>query len=360
MFDPWDELETLQNGRWISFLCARELETIRDSCIREHGKGHAVECSDCWTRLLNRLRDRYLNSPIKEWFSGRRAFLQELDDLFTKARPYEVDFKAIEQRIADEKKEWYRDKVRNLGLHSATKSPTEARTLQHKLNDREIPTEQLASEVRECLGVDVQLHEEVFNAFRKQVTATQTPSVRAHAYIDALFQPERDPAGAARSQKYIDMIADGKPVAEVISAMVRDRQSSKGELDQKQKLRKKLEELRRAKAAHELTKAKRDQARQEKARAAMTPDAADGLPPCSVCNKAVDAQKFLACPLCQLLADHHKALSEPTLFCSETCHGEGYVSFLSRNMQLNADHILHRTRMRRHHTSVRQGRTAYA
>ncbi len=328
MLDPWDELETLQKGRQASLTCGRDLESIRDLCTREHGKSHVVECPECWTRLINRLRDRYLNSAIKEWFSGRRAFLQELDDLFAKARQHEVDFKTIEGRIANEKKEWFRDKVCNLGLPSATRSPAEARALQHKLNDRDIPTSRLVLELRESLGADA---EEMPTAFLNSVKAAQSPSARAHAYIDALFQPERDPAGAAKSQKYIDMIADGKPVSEVVSVMVRDRQSAKGDLDQKQKLQNKLEELRRARTAHELDKNKRDQMRQEKARAALK-NTADTLPPCSVCDKTIDAQKFLACPLCQLLGDHYKVLDKPTLFCSETCHEKDYVSFPAYSM----------------------------
>lgn len=358
MVDPWDEIETLQKGHRDSVACTKDLENIKASCIREHGKSHVVECPECWTRLTNRLRDRYLNSAIKEWFSGRRAFLQELDDLFAKARQHEVDFKVIEQRIADEKKEWFRDKVRNLNLHSAAKSSTEARTLQRKLNDRDIPADQLIPELRECLGVGAEFYEEVSGVFLNQVKAGQPPAARVHAYIEALFQPERDPDGAAKSQKYIAMITDGKPVADVINTIVRDRQSAKGDLEQKQRLQKKLEELRRARAAHELDKNKRDQVRQEKARAAMK-DAADTPPPCSVCNKVVDARKFLACPLCQLLADHYKVLDEPILFCSETCYEEGYVRFPAQLMQLNTNDALYRTHTFRHHTSVRRAATAW-
>ncbi|KAI1160192.1 hypothetical protein F5B18DRAFT_633582 [Nemania serpens] len=335
MLDPWDELETLQKGRRDLSMCTQDLQNIRSPCIQEHGKNHVVECAECWTRLVNRMRDRYLNSAIKEWFSGRRAFLQELDDLFAKAQQHEVDFKTIEQRIADEKKEWLRDKVRNLGLHSATRSPAEARTLQQKLNDRDIPADQLVHELRECLGVDAERYDEVFNTFLKQVKAAQPPTARVHAYIEALFQPGLDPAGAAKSQKYIDMITTGKPIAEVINAMVRDRQSAKGDLEQKQALQKKLEELRRARAAHELDKNKRDQMRQQKARAAMR-NVEDNLPPCSVCNKTVNARKFLACPVCQLLADNYKILDEPTLFCSETCHEEGYDSHVKTSHECSS------------------------
>jgi hypothetical protein len=326
MFDPWDELETLIKGRWITLSCAQELKIIRDTCIGEHGKTHPVQCPECWTRLLNRLRDRYLNSSIKEWLSGRRAFLQELDGLFTKAHSHEVDLKTIEKRIADEKEVWFRDKVRNLGLQTATKSPTDARTLQQILDDRDIPSDQLVCELRKWLGADTQLAEEMFNAFSKQNKEAKSPTAKAQAWINALFQPQRDPAGAAKAQKYIDMLKEGKPVADVIGAMVRDRQSYKVDPDQKRNLENKLEELRRAKAAHDLAKDKREEARQEKARAAMALVDAYNLPPCTVCNKAVGAEKYMACPLCQLPSNLHKGLQDSTVFCSEICHNEGYVS----------------------------------
>ncbi|KAI1362420.1 hypothetical protein F5Y08DRAFT_273840 [Xylaria arbuscula] len=318
MLDPWDELETLQKGRRDTLICTHDLESIKESCVREHGKNHVVECPDCWTRLINRVRDRYLNSAIKEWFSGRRAFLQELDDLFSKAGQKEVDFKTIEDRIVSEKQEWFRDKVCNLSLHPATKSSSETRTLQQKLSDRDIPTSRLVSDLRESLAANI---DDVFKIFLNSVKAAQSPSSRAHAYIEALFQPERDPVGAAKSQKYIDLIRDGKPASEVINVMLRDRQSAKGDSEQKQILQKKLEELRRAKAAHELDKNKRDQLRQEKARAAATNgNGVEITTPCSVCGATINPQKFLACPLCQLLSDHYKVLDRPTLFCSETCY----------------------------------------
>jgi hypothetical protein len=334
MLDPWDELETLRKGRFASHACMQDINTTKDTCKRQHGKNHPVECQECWTVLIDHLRDRYLNSPLKEWFSGRRVFLQELDDLFAKARQREVDFKTIEQRITDEKKEWFRDKARNLGLHLAAKSPAEARVIQQKINDREIASDQLLSEIRACLGMDDDSYEELYAAFLEQVKPNQTPAGRNKAYTEALFQPQRDPEGAAKFQKYIDMIAGGKPVGEVIATMSRDRQSSKVDVEQKQRLQKSLEEFKRAKAAHELDKAKRDQARQTKAQAALAAQTeAHHLPPCSLCKKAVNPQNIFACSMCQILVDLFKVLEKPTLFCSEACRDNGHVSFSYKHLE---------------------------
>ncbi|KAI1445247.1 hypothetical protein F5Y02DRAFT_135136 [Annulohypoxylon stygium] len=320
MLEPWDEVIALQRERQ---LCADDVQAIKASCVKDHNKKHPLECPDCWTRLLNRIRDRYLNSASKEWFSGRRPFLLELDTMFSKAHNSEVDLKTIEQRILDEKKEWYRDKVKNLGLQHATKSPSEERTLQQRIGDRSVTADQLASELREAFSDGPVQNKQAFDEFIDRLRLASSPQARSEAYVDIFFQPSHDTSGAAKSQKYIDMVRNGTPIADAIGAMIRDRHSAKGEQDQKQALHQKLEELKRAKAAHELDKARRDKARQDRARAAA-PSGQHDLPPCSACSKIPNAQDFIICPLCQVLGDYYHLRIEPTLFCSQECENERY------------------------------------
>ncbi|KAI2463582.1 hypothetical protein F4781DRAFT_416117 [Annulohypoxylon bovei var. microspora] len=329
MLEPWDEVIALQKERQ---LCADDVQIIKTSCIKDHDKKHPLGCPDCWTRLLNRIRDRYLNSASKEWFSGRRPFLLELDTMFSKAHNSGVDLKTIEQRILDEKKEWYRDKVKNLGLQHAAKSPSEERALQQRISDRSVTTDQLASELREAFSDGAVQNQQAFNGFIERLRLANSPQARNDAYVDIFFQPDHDSSGAAKSQKYIDMVRNGTPIADAISAMIRDRHSAKGDQDQKQALQKKLEELKRAKAAHELDKARRDKARQDKARAAAPSNGQHDLPSCSVCSKIPDAQDFIMCPLCQILGDYYDLRIEPVLFCSQECEDERY------NLHVEATH----------------------
>ncbi|KAI0008655.1 hypothetical protein F4779DRAFT_586208 [Xylariaceae sp. FL0662B] len=332
MLEPWDEVLTLQRERQ---LCADDVQNIKTSCAIDHGKRHPVECSECWTRLINRMRDRYLNSATKEWFSGRRPFLLELDTMFSKAHDhgFDVDFKTIEQRILAEKKEWYRDKLRNLGLQGATKSASEARILQQRINDRSITTDELASHLREAFSDGAIQNEEAFNGFLERLKLADSPKSRYDAYIDIFFQPDHDPTNAARSRKYIEMVRNGIPIADAMNSMLRDRQSAKGDQDRKQRLQEKHEELKRAKAAHEVSKAKKDQDRLEKARAAAEAASANAkynLPECLVCSKSPDPQDFIICPLCQMLGDYYGLENEqPAIFCSRECHDEGYESHVN-------------------------------
>ncbi|OTB07305.1 hypothetical protein M426DRAFT_248808 [Hypoxylon sp. CI-4A] len=325
MLEPWDEVIALQKERQ---LCADDVQAIRLSCIKDHDKKHPIECPDCWTRLLNRIRDRYLNSASKEWFSGRRPFLLELDTMFSKAHTNHVDFQIIEQRILDEKKEWYRDKMKNLGLQHAARSQSEERALQQKINDRSTPVDQLASELRKAFG-DGAVQNQAFDSFIDRLKLANSPQARSDAYVDVFFQPSHDPSGAAKSQKYIDMVRNGTPMSDTISAMIRDRHSARGDQEQKQALHKKLEELRRAKAAHELDKARRDKARQDKSRAAAASDAQQNLPPCLVCSKTPNPQSFVICPPCQILKEYYGLRVKPAIFCSQECEEERYESHVN-------------------------------
>ncbi|XXH05822.1 hypothetical protein Hte_012260 [Hypoxylon texense] len=323
MLEPWDEVISLQRERQ---LCADDVQAIQASCVKDHGEAHSP---DCWNRLVNRIRDRYLNSASKEWFSGRRPFLLELDTLFSKAHNREVDFKTIEQRILDEKREWYRDKIKALGLQHATKSPSEEQNLQQRLNDRTIPIDLLISELRGAFSDGAVQNEEAFNGFIERLKLASTPQARTDAYVEMFFQPSHDPSGAARAQKYIDMVRNSVPVSDVINSMVRDRHAVERDQNEKQalhrQLEEKLEELKRAKAAHELDKSKRDKARQDKARAAAAlTDGQPDLPPCSACSTVPDPQGFIICPLCQVLGDYYGLQVEPAIFCSQKCEDECY------------------------------------
>lgn len=328
MLEPWDEVISLQRERQ---LCADDVQAIQSSCLTDHGKKHPIECPDCWNRLVNRIRDRYLNSASKEWFSGRRPFLLELDTLFSKAHSREVDLKAIEQRILDEKREWYRDKVKVLGLQHATKSPSEEQVLQQRLNDRSIPTDQLISELRRAFSDGAVQNEEAFNGFIERLRLASTPQARVDAYVDIFFQPNHDPSGAAKSHKYIDMVRNAVPISDIINAIIRDRHAAERDRNEKQISHRqnveKLEELKRAKAAHELDKSKRDKARQDKARAAaaLADDQQHNLSPCLACSKIPDPQDFIICPLCQILGELFHLRIKPAIFCSEECENARYV-----------------------------------
>ncbi|KAK7972786.1 hypothetical protein PG996_007005 [Apiospora saccharicola] len=331
MLEPWDEVLTQEKERQS---CAVDVTAIQVACVADHNKLHVAECTECWPRLLNRMRDRYLNSATKEWFSGRRLFLQDLDTLFTQAHEYKTDLKTIEQRISDEKREWFRDKSKNLCFQSAVKSPAEAKSLQQKLNDRSIPIEELVPEFRCALGEDVSGNQKPLDDLLERLKTAKSPQSRAEAYVDIFFQPGKDTEGVAKSQKYIEMIRNGTPIADVIHIMLRDRQASKGNQEQKQALQKKLEELRRAKAAHEVDKAKKAKLKQEALSAAAVEDVAEDAHwneahECASGDHCTDLQKEdvdmdgdnRITVLCRECVEAFKVES---VFCSPQCYNDNF------------------------------------
>ena len=346
--EPWDELLNLRREQQS---CVADLDAIKAGCASRHGKPHVAQCTECWNLYLNRMRDRYLGSRRREWFTGRRQFLQELDIMFSKARGRALDFATIERRIYDEKAAWYRDRVSTLnGLPPA--SPSKTRLLQQKLNDAaDLPVEDLAAQLRGIVADgDAPPDQAALDGFIDRLKDAKSPQARSEVYIDTFFQPGHHDdsqggggGGGDTYKKYIEMTRQGAAIAEVVGAMLRDRQAAEEERKRRQGLQQKYEELKRARAAHELSLAKKQKARQDKAAAAVAAAAASSssasasasdqrdrpLPPCAACAEALDPQNFLACPLCQLLHEHYGLDGcAPVAYCSRKCYENDYVCLL--------------------------------
>ncbi|KAK5998844.1 hypothetical protein PT974_01228 [Cladobotryum mycophilum] len=103
--EHWSELIAARRQR---YFCAEQVEAIKHSCQTQCGKGHITECGSCYGKALERMRRRYSESEEREWFTERKAFLQELDGLFSDAKGYKRSVKSIEARIESEKEAWYR------------------------------------------------------------------------------------------------------------------------------------------------------------------------------------------------------------------------------------------------------------
>lgn len=369
--EPWTEVVALQRDQ---ARCAADIAAIKQACAKDHDKGHALECAQCWPRLVSRLRDLYFKPSSPEWFTGRRDFLQDLDNLFTKAQSSQnatLDLKPIDQRVRKEKEGWFRDKAADLGLLKATQSQGEARELQSKLSDRELPVEQLVSELRNTFPAarPDSSNETFFRQFLEQMGAAQSPKEQAGIYTEVVFKADQNSAESAKTEKYAKLINGGTPPGQALETLLRDRESSQGEQDDRRRLRNQLEELRRAKAAYQLAQSRRDKVRQEKARATAAAAAAASarkaptLPSCATCSGAVDPQSFEMCSICQVLSSCEAGVSEPVLWCSEQCRNQTFVSLLLPSaeelpMESHARLTWTRTLMFRPRTSVQGATTA--
>lgn len=229
----------------------------------------------------------------------------------------------LDQRIKAEKEDWCRDKLKSIGLISASDKPE---AVQRLLNDKEKPVEQVISELRMALGKDAGESQKAFEDFTNKLEAASSPEAKIDAYLETFFQINNDPENANRCRDYIDMVRAGKSMSDTISLMVRERQAQGNKKAEKQSLLRRKDELTRAKAANAAAVAKKAKAKQDRARAAAVAAQEYDLSPCVNCKKPVDPQSLSFCDLCVTLSGIY-GLSErsPTYFCSGECWEEGIV-----------------------------------
>lgn len=136
-------------------------------------------------------------------------------------------------------------------------------------------------------------------------------------------------------KKYFDMFNDGTPLGQVIDRILDDRKEATGAHAKIGQVKKRLEDLKRARAAYELQKTKKASISEHK-----VPEELYNLPACHNCGQMPKTRDFLTCPICMILVQ--KGVRErQTVWCSSECNTEGLVSvFLpSQDMRLNSTHV---------------------
>lgn len=345
MTEAWDDLAGFRAQR---SRCAADVAFLTSDCARDHPQHkHVLECRECYQKVVDRMRSRYLDPKdgvAREWFSGREALLKDLDELFAAARDYKVSLNEVDARLEEGRKQWYEQRLRA--------SPSIRKTLEELLNRRElfakigsddVPPEEIVAEVREALESAEALSRENstqdIERTLRRLMEIKTPEERTQVYKETFFQGRPDESVSAKTQMYLGRLQDGATMDEIVDRISVDRRSSIGALDQKEKHRQRVEELRRAKNAHELEKTKK--ARQDSNTRPQPPDEMYDQPPCYACKRELDLQDYTACPLCQVLVDNG-VRTKPTVYCSAAClsgpHGQvRFTKFLIPRRQPHAN-----------------------
>lgn len=322
MTEAWDDLVAFRAQR---SRCAADVAFLTSDCARDHPQHkHVLECRECYEKVVDRMRSRYLDPKdgvAREWFSGQEALLKDLEDLFAAAREYKVSLDEIDARLEEGRKQWYEQRVRA--------SPSIRKTLEELVNRKDVfakigasgaPSDEIVADVREALersdalGRDFRA-EDVERTLRRLMEIKSTEE-KNQVYRETFFQGRPDEPVSAKTQMYLGRLEDGATMDEIIDRISMDRRSSIGALDQKERHRQRVEELRRAKNAHELEKTKK--ARQDSNTRPQPPDEMYDQPPCHACGRELDLQDYTACPLCQVLVDNG-VRTKPTVFCSAAC-----------------------------------------
>ncbi|KAJ6444072.1 hypothetical protein O9K51_02466 [Purpureocillium lavendulum] len=322
MPEHWTELSAAKRQRQ---LCAHDVEAIKTSCASECGKKHVAECSGCYGKILDRMRQRYTGSTDREWFTQRRAFLQELEGMFQDARDHVKSLNPIEARIESEKEAWYRWVLRKYPeFIAASDRGANQDELRAMLDDPDRLRDELIKMVLEGVGKPPNWPSSVETFADKADAAKDDPAELKRLYIAEFFTSQASGSVLDNAQKYLEDFqgSDSLTVEDIVDRMVSDIKESRNSQPQRENHQRRLDELRRAKKAFEQNKM---QAKSQLSgnNASGASEVLHNLPPCLVCKGAVDSSKVLSCSVCQAIAQMGGA-SKMAVYCSEECFHKGH------------------------------------
>jgi signal transduction histidine kinase len=304
--------------------------------------------------------------PQPEWFSSRPAFLADLDALLDAAKTYQVPPQAVDDRVRAERAAWYAERVRGSLLRLLVADEDEGgmaalrRVVFERLEDSSVTAVPVAAEggglapaatgasagiqdgddgggdpaalarvvaemlaqggLRAAGAADLQRKLAAAAAAGKNRTARDVELLR-----DAFFTAEDGVTVPENHQRYLDMLQhEGLSMEQVVDRILEERQAAAGAKEQADKLRQRLDELRRARAAHEALKSRKAERRESLAQQKV-PDELYELPACDSCGRATSPSEYFCCDICTVLATAG-ALPQQTVYCSVECEEKGEVS----------------------------------
>lgn len=337
--------------------CAGQIASIKQACDEGCSKKDFVECSKCYELAVDRLRMRYCASDSQEWFTDRKAFVQELEGLFAEVKRRKRSLQSVEARIEAEKEAWYRLMLRRhpdfLALAEQGSRSSELRKM---LDDPDTSRQNIVDRVWEGFGKSHNWESDV-DSFAEKVSAVGSDSAaRKEVYSNGIFV-DTVKGGAdkyfAEYEHHEDISSPDTLLEVVIGKVADDIRQSRSSQPERDNHQKRLDDLRRAKTAFEQNKVR------AKNRARNAPVAGEvlyELPPCLVCQKAVDTTKVLSCTVCQMVTQIGGD-GNLTVYCSEECYEKGHVSFALDFLRCSCLHWF-RPSMWRRTMTVKRGRIA--
>ncbi|KAF5635615.1 uncharacterized protein FTJAE_6236 [Fusarium tjaetaba] len=321
--EHWTELSAARVHRQ---QCADEVDAIKKACLSECEKASVVECEKCFPKVLDRMRARYCDAEGREWFSERRAFLNELDVMFADVKDHKkIDLTSIEDSIASEKEAWYRWVLRMYPQFlSVGEGGADQDELRAMLDDPVKRWEELTERIWEGVGKPANWEADV-DSLTDQITAAKNDDAASlkQIYIDFFFKDSQTGEVVENAQQYLEAYAasDAMSIEQVIDRISQDHKASLTTEPQREHHKNRLDELRRAKMAFEQNRLQN----KTRAQASQTPAVSQdlyNLPPCAVCAATVDSKDVLSCSVCQALA-HMGGTREMTVWCSDECFERG-------------------------------------
>lgn len=323
MPERWTELAVSRRQKR---LCAEQVETLKQSCDKDCGKEHISACPDCYEKVVDRMRKRYMDSEGREWFTERRAFVQELEGLFTEVRQRKMSLKAVEARIESEKEAWYRWMLRThpdfLAVADDGARQTELRLM---LDDPDQSQDDLVKMMWEGIGNQGDWSSRVDSVVEKIEAAAGDEKELQKIYVEEFFIDSSTGEPWEHAERYLTQYKEDDKLSleDIIGIIVQDSQLSRNSRPHRDNHKRRLDELRRAKTAFEHNKAQ-TKGRSHGGQGPAASEELYDLPPCGNCQKTVEPKEVLSCAICQAVTQlgGDKKL---TVYCSEECYREAHV-----------------------------------
>lgn len=333
-----------------------EAAEIKANCHAQHGDNKSlISCPQCYGALLEALRTRYTSSAIsntsstaadltqpqqqqqqqqqrREWFTSRLSFLSALDSLISSAKEYRISPQATDDCVMKERSRWYAENVRGTLLRLMVDDPEARTAVFEKLEDPSSTTGEgseavaLAREVAEFLTQGPLPRGQAPADLPQRLAAAGDDAGKLAVLKEVFFKSDgSDDTVPDDHQKYLDLLLQqGLSMEQVVDRILEDRQAATGAREHANQLNQRLDDLRRARAAHEAQKSRKAKRRESIAQQKV-PDELYELPACAVCGEIPRTDDFFACSICTILAGAG-VREQQTVFCSEKCEEQGQVS----------------------------------
>jgi hypothetical protein len=331
---PWHDLE---NARRQRLTLREELEKLRTTCQADDGVQHLTECQKCYNKSLDLIQSTYNDPSAKTWLAGRSQLEPDLATRIQSVKAGAAPLGTVEEGLEQEKRAWYREVIlENQDVFDLGHNDVRREDLLAALTDPECHVDDIINPVWEAIDKPEKWSDQLEDFVQKVSEAGDDGNALKAIYATEFFKNRTTGATLDHAQPYLDAFegedgADVQSLDQVLESLVRDLSAVKSTGSQRNTLRKRLDELSRAKTAFEQNKAAQAKSRTAAgAREAAALALLEPLPACFTCQGAVDKTKVLSCAHCQLAlqmaGESGKEAKKLTLYCSEECLQKGEVS----------------------------------
>lgn len=312
--------------------------------ITDKAKTSDFYCRTCYDDILTLVHHTYASPAQPQWYDAQKTtFLAELDRRLESVRALRAPLDVVDEWITAQFHAWLRNQLQDaVALQTLMENwDADKETFQACMADSALTVPELLREIIAKAGSfvngdQVRVVADAETA-AKNLQDTSSTAKKSAIFLGSLYPDGVPDLPAVRAIE--KQLLDGTMgLEEGMSELVRDIYDGEDEgalAAKTEKHRKRLAEMRRAKAAHEAQKLK-------KMKPVDVPYFLQDDTSCAACRKASDPQKSPFCMVCFLEVDYCLRQNQ-TVWCTTTCMKENYVSTLDCSLYVPVKTLADRT-----------------